>query len=287
VTWIAIGWSIAEVGVSVVQGYGTLGLYKGVMVPPGREMEFLRGRKDESGGIRTDTGVTSSPGQTEHSGYLEEAGEALRQKIPVRIATSELNTTGEDAELAAGSRRRYLYKTASAAAIRLQLEQDLDQLLALKAREEVEEVFGMPAIVRSPPPFPLMQLMIDFIVKIAVGQQKIPVFISTLQRLNSIVLSQGLNLLLSAGYLSSPISLPVPQTPPATTLPTNRPFAITFPAVVLLHLLLSILHTPLVLPKIGLHTASYVGLIVGLGCLFAGLGVWKALYDWVGDMGVL
>lgn len=121
--------------------------------------------------------------------------------------------------------------------------------------------------------------------EIVIVQQKIPVFISTLQRLNSIVLSQGLNLLLSAAYLSSPISLPVPQNSAATTLPTNRPFIITFPVAVVIHLLLSILHTPLVLPRIGLHTASYVGLIVGLGCLFAGLGLWKALYAWVWDIG--
>jgi hypothetical protein len=122
--------------------------------------------------------------------------------------------------------------------------------------------------------------------KISGHPQKIPVFISTLQRLSSIILSQGLSLLLSAAYLSSPISLQAERAPPTAVL-SNRPFAITFPIVVVLHLLLSILHTPLVLPRIGLHTASYVGLIVGLGCMFAGLGVWKALYDWVGDFGGL
>ncbi|KIM81974.1 hypothetical protein PILCRDRAFT_820859 [Piloderma croceum F 1598] len=262
VIWIAIGWSIAEVGVSVVQGYETLGLYNGVMVPPGREDEFLRGWKDENTGFHPEIGASSSPGTMEHRGYYEEPEEAHRHTtfMPDRTATGEIHTHELDAELAAGSRRRYLYRTASAAAIRLQLEQDIDQLLTLKAREEVEEVYGVPAI-------------------------KIPVFISTLQRLSSIILSQGLSLLLSYAYLSSPISLQLPQTSPTPVLSSNRPFAITFPIIVMIHLLLSILHTPLVLPRIGLHTVSYMGLIVGLGCLFAGLGVWKALYDWIEDIG--
>lgn len=242
VTWIAIGWSIAEVGVSVVQGYEMIGIYKGVMVPPGRETEFVRGWKD----MYAVPGITDSPGPLEQSGYLEleEAQSPHTTIMPHKV---------DNAEFIGGSRRHYLGKEAtSAAAIRLQLEQDLDQLLALKAREEVEEVYGMPAIT-------------------------IPVFISTLQRFNSIILSQGLNLLLTAAYLSSAMSVPILQTPPSNKLLSNRPIAITFSIVIILHLLLSILHTPLILPKIGLHTASYVGLIVGLGSLFAGLGVWKAL----------
>jgi len=194
---------------------------------------------------------SESPVTLERSGYFEELEDAQRN-MPHRAGHTALPIVADDAEVAIGLRRRYLGRSASAAAIRLQLEQDLDQLLALKAREEVEEVYGIPAI-------------------------KIPVFISTLQRLNSIILSQGLNLLLSAAYLSSSMSLPVRQKGPSVTLPTNRPIAITFPVIMALHLLLSILHTPLVLPRIGLHTASYVGLIVGLGSLFAGLAIWRAL----------
>ena len=135
---------------SVVQGYETLGLYKKVIVPPGRENEFLTGWKDENAGSCIEIGASSSPETMEHSGgYFEEPEEAHRLHttiMPDRETTGELHTLELDAELV-GSRRRYLYKTASAAAIRLQLEQDLDQLLTLKAREEVEEVYGVPAIV--------------------------------------------------------------------------------------------------------------------------------------------
>jgi hypothetical protein len=133
-----------------VQGYETLGLYKGVMVPLGREIEFLQGWKDESAGVRPNIGAGSSPRPMDHNGYFEDAEEAQRPHTIMhdRAVTGELHTPELDTELAAGSRRRYLYRTASVAAIRLQLEQDLDQLLALKAREEVEEVYGIPAIVR-------------------------------------------------------------------------------------------------------------------------------------------
>jgi hypothetical protein len=149
VIWIAIGWSIAEVGVSIVQGYEMIGIYKGVLVPPGRETEFLRGWKDMCTG-GTGYAPDDSPSLLERSGYFEGLDEVESPHTmfkPHRVDNTEFNNGGENGEMAVGSRRRYLGRTASAAAVRLQLEQDLDQLLALKAREEVEEVYGIPAIV--------------------------------------------------------------------------------------------------------------------------------------------
>jgi len=49
-----------------------------------------------------------------------------------------------------------------------------------------------------------------------------------------------------------------------------------FAVVVLVHFLLSILWIE-ALPRIGVHTASYVGLLVSLTMFFAGLGYWGAL----------
>jgi hypothetical protein len=40
---------------------------------------------------------------------------------------------------------------------------------------------------------------------------------------------------------------------------------------------LSLLHTPVFLPRVGVHVVAYLGFLVGLGTLFAGLGVWDAL----------
>ncbi|TFY76256.1 hypothetical protein EWM64_g7760 [Hericium alpestre] len=137
-------------------------------------------------------------------------------------------------------------------------------LLVLKTREELEELYGVPAI-------------------------DIPVFISCLLRIASIFLSLGFLLLLSAAYLSAPISLSTSRpvltllsAPPATPylIPlysTNRAFYITFALVFVLHFFLSVLHTPVLLPRVGLHVVAYLGFLVGLGTFFAGLGLWDAL----------
>jgi hypothetical protein len=37
------------------------------------------------------------------------------------------------------------------------------------------------------------------------------------------------------------------------------------------------LHTPPILAWIGAHAAAYAGVVVGLGALFAGLGMWEIL----------
>ena len=43
------------------------------------------------------------------------------------------------------------------------------------------------------------------------------------------------------------------------------------------HLLLAVLHAPVVLPRVGVQNAAYVGAIVSLGAIFAGLGVWGGI----------
>ncbi|KAJ6578741.1 hypothetical protein DFH09DRAFT_979984 [Mycena vulgaris] len=111
-----------------------------------------------------------------------------------------------------------------------EIDHDIEQLVALKAREELEDVFGLPLI-------------------------RIPAFIPCLQRINSLLLSVGLFLLLGASlYSATPVGL------------------VALAAAT--HLLLAILHAPLVLPRVGVQGAAYVGAVVSLGALFAGLGVW-------------
>jgi len=142
-------------------------------------------------------------------------------------------------------------------AVQLALDHDLDRLVNLKAREELELVYGIPVI-------------------------DIPVIITTLQRLDSILLSLGLSLLISHAYLSSSISSPLhPVSAFSSMLPTthhgNRPLMITFPIAVTVHAALAMLYTPPILPRIGVHTAAYISLLGALGVFFAGLGVWGAL----------
>ena len=96
-----------------------------------------------------------------------------------------------------------------------------------------------------------------------------------LQRVNSFLFSVGFTLVLAWAYLLSPLSFPPDTTPPPRY--SNHALAIAFPAVFAIHLFLSLLHAPPVLPRIGVHTTAYVGLLVGLGAFFTGLGLWDAL----------
>ncbi|KAJ7353078.1 hypothetical protein DFH08DRAFT_855884 [Mycena albidolilacea] len=112
-----------------------------------------------------------------------------------------------------------------------EIDQDLEELIALKAREELEDVFGLPLI-------------------------RIPAFIPCLQRVNSPLLSIGLFLLLSASQFGARVRWGLVVLATAT------------------HLLLAVLHAPIVLPRVGVQGAAYVGAVVSLGIFFTGLGVW-------------
>jgi hypothetical protein len=56
--WFALGWSLAEVAVGIVQGYEMLALYRDVLVPEGRARELAaatlsaRARAPKNGGAR-------------------------------------------------------------------------------------------------------------------------------------------------------------------------------------------------------------------------------------------
>ncbi|KAJ6492886.1 hypothetical protein C8R47DRAFT_424985 [Mycena vitilis] len=112
-----------------------------------------------------------------------------------------------------------------------EIEYDIEQLVAIEAREELEEVYGIPLI-------------------------RIPAFIHCLQRVNSLLLSIGLFLLLGASLYGR-----------------NHHWGLVA-LVAVTHLLLAVLHAPLVLPRVGVQGAAYVGAVVSLGAFFTGLGVW-------------
>jgi hypothetical protein len=109
----------------------------------------------------------------------------------------------------------------------------------------------------------------------------VPVFVSCLLRVASILLSLGIVLLLSAGYLTSPLAWPpTAEYGVMTTIPpswSNNIFWGTFFGVCGVNWGLSMLYTPALLPRAGVHVVAYLGFLVGLGTLFTGLSVWDAL----------
>jgi len=117
------------------------------------------------------------------------------------------------------------------------VDEDLVQSIQLRDREALELVFGVPL-------------------------PNIPVFISCLQRIDAQLLSMGFTLLVSAAYVSEH----------RTSLFRGTIFGL----VLLLHSILTVVWAE-ALPRIGIHTASYVSLLVAIGTFFAGLALWGAL----------
>lgn len=128
--WLALGWSFAEVAVGIVQGYETLALFRDVLVPEGRARELAAAAL--STGVRASKIVNASPARA--------WDERLRESM----------SRGEDgatvSEVNESPVRRYPRPT-SGVDIQLEVDEDFDELVAVKAREELEELYGFPAIV--------------------------------------------------------------------------------------------------------------------------------------------
>ncbi|KAI6142377.1 hypothetical protein BKA82DRAFT_4148536 [Pisolithus tinctorius] len=227
VWWLSL--NVAEVLVAVAQNYQGISLYRDVMVPRGREHEFLERLKQNP----------SSPIPASN-GHAYDWRDRVRTfpEQPVDPEAEGLQTDEPH---------------PNATALTSQIDKDFDTLMAVKAREELEELYGVAVV-------------------------KIPVFIACLQRFNSIILSLGLNLLLSAAFLRSTLSIPASDIGRVhLDVFSHSSLIVAFPVVLVIHTSLASLYTPTVLPRIGVHTAAYVGVLVSLMSFFAGLAVWGAL----------
>ncbi|KAH6912037.1 hypothetical protein BKA70DRAFT_1422764 [Coprinopsis sp. MPI-PUGE-AT-0042] len=210
------------------------------------------------------------------------SGVAFPTESPVNTTSRVLPMIHTEGGGTLGSGLKKQYTNGSSKALEMEVEDDLEELVALKKREELEEMYGMPFIY-------------------------IPSFISCLHRLNALLFALGSFLLVGAGYLRSSIPPSIPASPPSipdlsfllnlfsstsldilispaaimtTTTKTGPRIVLFFLLPTLTTLLLSILHSPhspRVLPWIGIHTYVFVSLMVSLGVFFAGLGGWGAV----------
>jgi hypothetical protein len=108
VWWLSL--NFAEVIVAIVQGYEQLALYRDVMVPEGRENEYLELLKSGSSTHLADNDV-----------------------YPLEEASEDALEDGEGAQ-----------------SVDSKIDRGVEKLLVIKAREELEEVYGLPVIVRTP-----------------------------------------------------------------------------------------------------------------------------------------
>lgn len=128
---VALGWAGVEALVGIKQGYENITLYRDVLVNVKRiSPEDTSIPADRSSYLENDSpDITRQTSRVSQELFLEESQgerEPLLQKLPQ-----------------ANGVYRFSRK-----AIEQEVQHDLDQLIALKAREELEEIYGIPVIVR-------------------------------------------------------------------------------------------------------------------------------------------
>lgn len=126
VWWVALGWALIETIVGIVQDYAQIGLYKNVMVPDDRLVALEHG----------------------------EFASASTEVLPMSPTRMELNP--EEQPLlsrvgSSGSKMSIATSASEAEALEREVDQDLEQLLNIKDREELEEIYGTAIIVSSIP----------------------------------------------------------------------------------------------------------------------------------------
>ncbi|KAJ4495482.1 hypothetical protein C8R41DRAFT_918911 [Lentinula lateritia] len=306
VWWVSLGWAAVEGIVAIKQGYANIALYRDVLVHDVHEDERIIEIEDRATKLGRIYGATDQITYTAEPslaplGVGSSERTSPTQSVPLRgLATTAIS----DADASSNSERVPLLLQRESRAsnidletsLELQVEDDIDQLMAVRARDELGKYYGIPFI-------------------------RIPAFISCLQRANALLFSLGVTLILSSAYLRSTISSmswysmntgpdvlssdkylalyvitsDSPSIPsletfissawpwstiqllPATFKKSNHVLTIGVPVVTILQIVLSLLHSHLVLPKAGVHTVVYIGSLVSLGVFFIGLSVWDAL----------
>ena len=152
VWWLALGWSLAEVAAGVAQGYETLALYRDVLVPESHARELVASALAPSTWPLPPARPQNGGGSENSASPPRAADERLRESL----SRGEDGGGGPCAEVAGSppvrgrqlqSASRSAWTAASDAEIRLEVDKDFDELVAVKAREELEELYGFPAIV--------------------------------------------------------------------------------------------------------------------------------------------
>lgn len=128
VWWLSLGWAIIDVIVGIAQSYSQIALYRSALVPEDKVADVL----GHASGQDSQTNILNS--SDEHLPLSPRQGEpAEHMLIP---AVGKPSVSGVITPLSINE------------AIRLAVDQDLEQLVNLKEREDLEEIYGFPVIVR-------------------------------------------------------------------------------------------------------------------------------------------
>lgn len=262
VIWfLALGWALAEVCAGIVQGYEQLALYsdvESVSTSAPDRLDLVEncvslplGEHFEEGSL-DDVRLSMAGGVTHGA-----AEERVFQAIPCVAFDSDSSDlkgkTGSRGVMFSG--RRVGEEDPEI----LDLDAAITHLSNIKAREDLEAIYGAPFV-------------------------RIPVFVTILQRVDSILLSLGVTLTIGFAYLcdqSRSTNALSPSTSSENVLLGATHWHALLPTFIVLtfiHICLGILHTPAILSRIGVHVAAYIACLVGLGLVFAGVGMWVGLW---------
>ena len=163
VWWVALGWAAAEAVVGVKQGYESIALYKDVIVNVNMStMDTEMGSRERSAAPKNQNqnegdDVDTTPKQMDWKNQqckdsITSSPHIQQQQYSLSIGSKHLLT--EESPLPISDEHQPLLRTrldddSDERLLQAEndVERDLDQLIALKNREELEEVYGIPFIV--------------------------------------------------------------------------------------------------------------------------------------------
>lgn len=141
VWWLALGWSLAEVVTGIAQGYETLALYRDVLVPEGRARELVMSEV-----------AAPALAPNNNRSWSASPPRAADERLRESLSRGEDGGTIMDVPRSPVRGRQQEPSSSSArmtndAEIQLEVDREFDELVAVKAREELEELYGFPPIV--------------------------------------------------------------------------------------------------------------------------------------------
>lgn len=134
--WIALGWAAAEAIVGVKQGYDGIALYQDVLVSVRRVVSTPRSQKQQNVAMSGYGSVNRETPTRTTSGPREQVDVERRPLLDRQSSVTSSVAPHSDGNL----------KNA----LEAEVERDVDELIALRGREELEDLYGMPFIVSSP-----------------------------------------------------------------------------------------------------------------------------------------
>jgi len=133
--WVALGWAAAEAIVGIKQGYDGLALYRDVLVNVRKTvMTSNQIRRPQNGPI-LDYGSVAPENPETMLSFTQSIDIERRPLLENQIRNTNGIAAQGDAHLKD--------------AMDDEVERDIDELIALRGREELEDLYGMPFIVSN------------------------------------------------------------------------------------------------------------------------------------------